>query len=180
MCGTQDSHSFTPRFTHENGGTLGIVGIDLHFWHKHNWDNSEPFTVMIMKCLPKFRDEDLETKLEYEAHVSKIWLAKIWLAQEMGIRCSKRCSNNPFLQKSMGQTCDSCSQLMIACQQKNGCHKLIQHLVRQNDVEAVAAILRSTVPPFAGGNKASELAKHGKPSITGLEAPKSKPPFQSQ
>jgi hypothetical protein len=75
---------------------------------------------------------------------------------------------------------DSCSQLMIACQQKNGCHKLIQHLVRQNDVEAVAAILRSTVPPFGGGNKASELTKHGKPSITGLEAPKSKPPLQSQ
>ena len=80
----------------------------------------------------------------------------------------------------MGQTFDSCNQLMIACQQKNGCHKLIQHLVRQNDVEAVAAILRSTVPPFGGGNKASELTKHGKPSITGLEAPKSKPPLQSQ
>jgi len=51
--------------------------------------------------------------LEYEAHVSKIWLA-----QEMGIRCTKRCSNNPFLQNSMGQTFDSCNQLMIACQQK--------------------------------------------------------------
>ena len=63
---------------------------------------------------------------------------------------------------------------------QNSYRKLIQHLVKQNDVEAVAAILRCTVPPFGRGNKASSLTTRGTQQITGLEAPKSPPALLSK